>query len=91
MKKIIYVVVHSVPSYVGEGDQAYRFGYSIYPHPMRAFYDEDDARAWIENHYKSIDVEFDAEPGGYSSGFLTTSVQGITHKIKYTIQEVVIS
>ena len=91
MKDIIYVVMHSVPSYIGEGDQAYQFGYSIYLHPMRAFYDEDDAIAWIEYHYKSIKVEFDVESGVYSSGFLATSARGITHKIKYTIQEVVIS
>lgn len=91
MKDIIYVVMHSCPTYQQNGEHLYETGYSIKPHPMRAFYDEDDARAWIENQYKSIEVEFDAVPGGYSSDFLTGSIPGITYKIKYMIQEVVIS
>ena len=91
MKEIIYVVMHSCPKYRMEGEHLYEVGYSINPHPMRAFYDEDDARAWIEKHYDNIEVKFETVPGGYSSGFLTGEIPGVTYKIKYMIQEVVIS
>lgn len=91
MKDVIYVVMHSVPTYQQNGEHLYETGYSIKPHPMRAFYDEDDAKAWIESHYRHIEVEFDTGPDGYSSGFRSAWATDDTYKIKYTIQEVPLS